>query len=141
MPQNDMHLLFQQMGEVLSGIRGLHDTIDIRQAQAEQLHDLVRQDIAVLRRDQRELEEKFDCAAFIAQHDIEGLRASSNENSRLVEGIAHAVDALRRPIVELTMIRSRVTAFLFIIGILGSCSVWLAEPVYRWFIDATLQRH
>lgn len=138
MIQSEMHLLFQQMGEVLSGIRALHDTIDIRQAQAEQLHDLVRSDIASIRRDQRDLEEKLDCFAFIAQHDIGNLRLSADENARNSELMASAIDALRRPLTELTTIRSRIAGFLFLLGVLGTCAAWLAEPLYRWFIDTSL---
>jgi ABC-type transporter Mla subunit MlaD len=140
MSESDMHLLFQQMGEVLSGIHGLHDTIDIRQAQAEQLHDLVRTDLATLRRDQRDLEEKLDCIVLIAQHDIEKLRAGYTENARSVQMLLSAIEALRTPIQQVLALKARVAGLLFAAGIAGSCALWLAEPVYRWCVDAALQR-
>ena len=135
---HQMHVLFQQLGEVLSGIRGLHDNIAIRQAQAEQLHDLVRSDLANLRRDQRELEDKFDCVVCIAQHDIDGLRNSSVENTRSIRMLVTSVDALRRPIVDILSLRSRVAAVLFVAGVLGSSALWLVEPIYHWFVDSKL---
>ena len=139
MSQTDINLLFQQMGEVLSGIRGLHDTIEIRQAQAEQLHDLIRADLATLRRDQRDVEEKLDCATYIAQHDIEVLRSLSYDNGRAIESLIAEVQAVRRPIVEILALKSKVAGLVFAAGVLGSGALWLAEPVYRWLVDATLQ--
>jgi hypothetical protein len=135
-----MHLLFQQMGEVLSGIRGLHETIDIRQAQAEQLHDLVRSDLATLRRDQHELEEKFDCMVCVMQNDVQALRGSTNDNARSLTALVMAVDALRRPLLEIVALKSRTAGLLFGAGVIGSAALWLADPVYRWFVDIGLSR-
>ena len=141
MSQSDMHLLFQQMGEVLSGIRSVHDTIAIRQAQAEQLHDLVRSDLATLRRDQRDVEEKLDFMMCMAKSDIDVLRSSSNENTRSIGALVEGLEALRRPIIEIVALKSRLAGLLLAASVLGSGSLWLAEPVYRWFIDFNLQRH
>ena len=135
MAQSDMHLLFQQMGEVLTGIRGLHDTIDIRQAQAEQLHDLVRADLATLRRDQRELEEKFECIVSIVQHEVETLRAGATEHARSINDLIHAIEALRRPIAEILGLRSRLAGLVFGAGIIGSAALWLAQPIYGWLVS------
>jgi hypothetical protein len=140
MVEKDMHLLFQQLGEMLSSIRGLHDTINIRQAQTEQLHELVRSDLATLRRDHRDLEEKFDYVLLIAQRDIERLRSSSLDNARSIGDLVSAIDTLRKPISQLLALKSRVAGILFSAGALGSCALWLAEPVYRWFTDLALQR-
>ena len=136
-----MHSLFRQMGEVLSSIRGLRDMIDIRQAQAEQLHDLVRSDLATLRRDQRDIEEKLDCMMCIAQHDIDLLRSLSNENGRSIEALVDEVQLVRRPIAEILALKSRAAGLLFAAGVLGSGALWLAEPVYRWFVEFSFQRH
>ena len=135
-----MHLLFQQMGDVISSIRGLRDTIDIRQAQAEQLHDLVRSDIATLRRDQRDVEEKLDCLVCIAQHDIDVLRLLSGDNSRSIAALISEVQSVRRPIVDLLALKSRAAGLLFAAGVAGSGALWLAEPIYRWFVDYSFQR-
>jgi len=140
MGQGDMHLLFQQMGEVLTGVQGLHDTIHLRQAQAEQLHDLLRSDLATLRRDQRNLEEKMTYVVFMAQHELEALRHSSMENAQSVERLILTTDALRRPVKEIVALRSRISALLVVGGVLTSCMLWLVEPVYRWFIDINLLR-
>lgn len=136
MAQSDMHVLFQQMGEVLTGIRALHDMMDVRQAQAEQLHGLVRADIATLRSDQRELEEKFECVVCIVQHEMEALRQSTAENARLVDDIASVVDKLRQPIADVLGLKARAAGLLFGLGLVGSAALWLAEPVYGWFISA-----
>ncbi len=140
MAQNDMHLLFQQMGEVLTGIRGLHETIDIRQAQAEQLHDLVRADLATLRQDQRELEEKFECIVSIVQHEMETLRSDAAEHARSIGNMIVAVEELRRPIADILGLKSRVAGLVFGAGVVGSAALWLAEPVYSWLVNATFTR-
>ena len=99
--RDDINVLFQQMGEVLSGIRGLYGTIDIRQAQAEQLYDLVRSDLAILRHDQRELEEKFDRIFWLAQHDIDNLRLCNASDARSVQELVTSVNSLKQPIAEI----------------------------------------
>lgn len=135
-----MHLLFQQMGEVLSGIRGLHDAMEIRQAQAEQLHELVRSDIATLRRDHRDLEEKFDCMSFVAQHDLEALRCGAAENARSIDVLVASLATLRRPVDQILALKSRLAGILLASSVLGSGVLWVAEPIYRWLVDAALQR-
>ena len=139
-PQSDMHLLFQQMGEVLTGIRGLHDTIDIRQAQAEQLHDIVRADLATLRRDQRELEEKFECIVSIVQHEMGTLRSSTVEHARSIGEIVQGIEALRKPIAEILGLKSRVAGLVFGVGLIGSAALWLAEPIYGWLVNESFLR-
>jgi hypothetical protein len=138
MVASEMHLLFQQMGEVLSGIRGLHETIDIRQAQAEQLHDLLRADLATLRRDHRELEEKVDCMVCIVQNDVQALRGNTHDTARALGALMLAVDSLKRPLLEITALKSRVAGLFFGASVLGSIALWLAEPVYRWLVELKL---
>ena len=140
MALNDMHLLFQQMGEVLTGIRGLHDTIDLRQAQAHQLHDLLRSDIANLRQDQRALEEKFECIVYILQGEMEAVRTSTADNARSLQDVMGAVHALRHPVAEILSLKSRLAWLLFGAGMVGSAVLWLAVPVYGWLVNATLGR-
>ena len=140
MAQTEMHLLFQQMGEVLTGIRGLNQTIGIRQAQAEQLHDLVRADLATLRQDQRELEEKFECIVSIVQHEMEGLRAGTAEHARSIGEMIGAIEELRRPIAEILGLKSRVAGLVFGAGVIGSAALWLAEPIYTWLVNAAFTR-
>ncbi len=135
MAQSEMHLLFQQMGEVLNSVRGLHDTIGNRQGQAEQLHELVRTDLATLRRDQRELEEKFECIVLIVQHEVESLRSGTAEHGQSIGEMIEAIDALRRPIAEILGLKSRVAGLVFGAGIIGSAALWLVEPVYGWFVN------
>jgi hypothetical protein len=138
MVASEMHLLFQQMGEVLSGIRGLHETIDIRQAQAEQLYDLLRADLSTLRRDQRELEEKVDCMVCIVQNDVQALRGNTHDTARSLGALMLAVESLKRPLLEITALKSRVAGLFFGASVLGSIALWLAEPVYRWFVELKL---
>ena len=140
MSQNDMHVLFQQMGEVLSGIRALHDMIDIRQAQADQMHELLREELATLRRDQRELEEKVDCIVCIVQHEMEVLRADAAENMRSIGGMIGIVEDLRKPVAEILGLRSRVAGLVFGAGVVGSAALWLAEPIYSWFVNASFSK-
>ncbi len=141
MAQTEMHLLFQQMGEVLTGVRALRDTIDLRQAQAEQLHDIVRGDIASLKHDQRDLEEKFECIVFIVQHEMEALRASATANARLSDDMVGAIEALRRPVAEILSLKARAAGLVFGAGLIGSAALWLAEPVYGWIVNATFTKH
>ena len=141
MVQTEMHLLFQQMGEVLTGIRALHDTIALRQAQAEQLHDLLRADLTALRHDQRDLEEKFECIVSIVQHEMEALRSGAANNARSVSDMVSAIEALQRPIDEILGFKSRVAGLLFAAGIVGSAALWLAEPVYSWILSSSFTKH
>ena len=140
MPQSDMLLLFQQMGEVLTGIRGLHDTIEIRQDQSEQLHNLLRAELATLRRDQRELEEKFECIVSIVQYEVETLRSGTAENARSLGEMVSAIDTLRKPIAEILGLKSRVAGLLFGAGVIGSAALWLAEPIYGWLVNESFPR-
>jgi hypothetical protein len=140
MAESELHLLFQQMGEVLTGIRTLHETIELRQAQTEQLQELVRAELAVLRQDQRELEEKMECVVFVMQHDVSALRCSTSENTRSIGELVSAVDALRRPITEIVALKSRVAGLVVGVGLVGSAVLWLAEPIYRWVVDGKLLR-
>jgi hypothetical protein len=131
----DLNPLFQQMGEVLSGIESLRDTIRLRQSQADQLHEILRSDLASLRGDQGDLEEKLECVICVMQHDLEALRADTRENARALDHLVLAVQALRRPIADIAALRSRVAGVVFAIGVVGSMAIWLAEPVYRWAVE------
>ncbi len=136
----DLHALFQQMGEVISSVDALRDTIRLRQEQSEQLHGYLRSDLSSLRSDHGDLEEKLDCVICIMQNDLEALRSDAKDNSRAVDDLVHAVQALRRPIAEITALRSRVAGVLFSIGVIGSIAVWLAEPLYHWLVESNLSR-
>jgi hypothetical protein len=141
MAETDLHLLYQQIGEVLNSIHSLHQMVEVRQVQAEQLQELVRADLTNLRNDQRELEEKMDCMVFVMQHDVSALRCGTVENQRSIDGLVAAVDSLRKPITEIVLLKSRIAGLVFGVGVIGSAVLWLAEPVYRWFVDAKLLRH
>jgi hypothetical protein len=130
----DLHPLFQQMGEVLSSVEALRDTIRLRQNQSDQLHEILRSDLATLRTDQSELEEKLDCVICIMQHDLEALRGDTRENARSVDDLVAAVDALRKPIADVAALRSRLAGVVVGIGVIGSVAIWLAEPYYRWLV-------
>jgi len=132
---SDLHPLFQQMGEVLSGVESLRDTIRLRQSQADQLHEILRSDLASLRKDQGDLEEKLECVICIMQHDLDALRTDTRENARALDHLVDAVHALRRPIADIAALRSRVAGVVFGMGVIGSIAIWLAEPVYRWVVE------
>jgi len=140
MEKTELHLLLQQMGQVLSGIHTLHETIETRQVQAEKLQELVSSELVILRRDQRELEEKIECVIFVMQHDVGALRSGTNENTRSIDELVAAVDALRAPITDIVLLKSRIAGLVFGLGLVGSALLWLAEPVYRWIVDAKLLR-
>jgi len=140
MSQSELHLLFQQMGEVLSGIKALHETMEIRQAQAEQLQEMVRAELMVLRKDQRDLDEKLDCVAFVMQHDISSVCSGTNDNTRSIADLVAAVNALRRPISDIVALKSRMAGLVVGIGFIGSIMIWLAEPIYRWLIENKVLR-
>ena len=140
MSQSDMHLLFQQMGEVLTGVRVLHDMNDLRQAQAEQLHELVRADLATLRQDQRELEEKFECIVSIVQYELEAIRSGTNEHARALSDMVGVVEDLRKPVADILGLKSRVAGLVFGAGLVGSAALWLAEPIYGWIVNASFNR-
>jgi hypothetical protein len=135
MSNPDLNTLYQQMGEVLQGLRALGDTIEIRHSQAEKLHDLIRGDMATLRQDQRDLEEKLDCVICVMQHDLESLRTGASANGRAVDELLRVVQELRAPVAEIVALRSRVAGVVLGLGVLGSVAMWLAEPLYRWIVE------
>jgi len=126
------------MGEVLSGLKALREAAEIRHAQSEQLQDLMRADVATIRGDQRELEEKLECVICVMQHDLEALRTGAAETARSICSLLSAIESLRRPIAEIAALRSRAAGLLFGIGVVGSALLWLADPVYKWFVENRL---
>jgi uncharacterized protein YigA (DUF484 family) len=131
----DLNPLYQQMGEVLQSLRALGETIEIRHSQTERLHDLIRADMATLRQDQRDLEEKLDCAICVMQHDLERLRTGASANERSVDELLRVVQELRGPVADIIALRSRVAGLVLGLGVLGSVAMWLAEPLYRWVVE------
>jgi len=131
----DLNQIHHQMGEVVRGIRALAETIELRHDQAAVLHDLVRSDLAILRQDQRDLEEKLDCVIAVMQHDQEGFRFGATASARSVDALTLAVQELKGPVAEIVALRSRVAGLILGFGIIGSAVIWLAEPVYRWAVD------
>jgi len=131
----DLNPLYQQVGEILEGLRALGNTIEIRHTQAERLQDIARSDVNVLRQDQRDLEEKLDCVICVMQHDLETLRANASSSSRSVEELLRVVQELRAPVAEIIALRSRVAGLVLGLGVLGSVGMWLADPLYRWFVE------
>jgi hypothetical protein len=140
MAERELDLMFQQMSELLASVRNLHETIELRQAQTEQLQDLVRSELTILRRDQRELEDKMDCMVFVIQHDVSSLRCGTVENTRSIDDLVTAIEGLRKPITDIVLLKSRIAGLIFGLGLVGSVVLWLAEPIYRWFVDAKLIR-
>ena len=130
----------QQMGEVLRGLRALAETIELRDGQMKQLHDIVRADIANLRQDQRDLDEKLDCVICVAQHDLESLKLCAADDRRSVEELVKALQALRSPVADMMAFRSRVGGLVVGLAMLGSALLWLAAPFYRWLVDHNLPR-
>ncbi len=141
MVEKELDLLCRQMGEVLSGVRHLQAGIELRQSQAEQLQELVRSELTIFRKDHRELEEKMDCMAFVLQHDVNALRCGTVDNTRSIDELVTAVDGLRKPIHDIVLLKSRIAGLIVGLGLVGSAVLWLAEPVYRWFVDTKLLRH
>jgi hypothetical protein len=135
MTQADLNPLYQQMGEVLQGLRALSELIEIRASQAEKLHDLLRLDFAVLRQDHKDLEEKLECVICVMQHDLGGIRAEGLAHAGEIAQLAHAIKELRRPVTEIIALRSRAAGLILGLGVFGSAVGWLVEPVYRWFME------
>ncbi len=135
MTSHEINPLYQQMGEVVQGLRALSETIQIRHAQVDKLHDILRADISVLRSEQRDLEEKLDCVICVMQSDLEGLRADGAAGSHSFNLLVKAVQELRQPVTQMVAMRSQAAGLLVGLGALGSAAVWLAEPVYRWFVE------
>ncbi len=131
----DLNPLYQQVGEVLQGLRALAETIEIRHTQAEKLHDLMRADMVTLRQDQRDVDEKLDCVICVMQHDLESLRTGASTNARSIDELLRVVQELRAPVSEIVALRSRVAGLVLGLGVLGSVAVWLAEPLYRWIVE------
>ena len=131
----EVHLLYQQMGEMLSNLRSLADMIAVRDEQSVRLNDLVRHDLSTLKQDQRDLEDKLNCVVCVMQNDMQMLKVGAADGARSVDELVKAVQELRSPVAEIVALRSRAAGLIFGLGIFGSAVLWLAEPVYRWFVD------
>jgi hypothetical protein len=130
----DLNALCRQMGEVVESLRALSESIQLRHAQVDKLQDLLRGDVAVLRKDQQDLEEKLDRVIFVMQHDLEGMRVDAAANARSVNQLVGAVQELRAPVADIMTLRARAAGLILGVGVLGSAAMWLAEPIYRWVI-------
>jgi hypothetical protein len=141
MMHSDLYPIQQQLGEVLIGLKSIADSFETRQNQADRLCDLLRTDVATLRRDQRDMDEKLDCVICVMQHDLERLRADAAHSTAAIGDLLSAVQTLSGPVSDIVALRSRAAGLLVGIGVLGSALLWLAEPVYRWFVvDRILSR-
>ena len=124
-----------QLTEVVQGLRALARTAEFRHEQAAGFHDLVRFDLATLRRDQKDLEERLDCVICVMQHDLEEFRIGAIAAARSVDALTLAVQEMKVPVAEIVALRSRVAGLILGFGIIGSAVVWLAEPIYRWIVE------
>ena len=131
----DADPLLGQIRAVVAGLKALSDAIDTRHAQAAGLNSLVRADLAAVRQNHKDLEEKLDCVICVMQHDLESLRQQARTSERCTAELTRAVHALRRPVAEIAALRSRFAGILFTLGVLGTLVLWLAEPLYRRMID------
>jgi hypothetical protein len=140
MADSDQNLLLAQINEILCAIRRMHDTIEFRQNQAEQLGESLRSELRILRQDQRELEEKLHCVAYVVQHDVTALHCGTADNRRSIDTLVAAVEGLRKSITDIVLLKSRIAGLIIGLGFIGSAVLWLAEPVYRWLIETKLLR-
>lgn len=138
MIEPDLHPLFQQIGEVLSGLRGLHDKVDMRHAQAEKQADLVQAEIRTVKHDQRDLEQKFDGVVYLMKQDVDALKATTVAGSRAIEELTAAVETLRQPVAEIMTLRSRAMGIVFALGAVGSVVLYFLGPFYHWALDHLL---
>jgi hypothetical protein len=136
MTREDLNPLYQQLGEVVRGLAALGDTIELRHVQAEKIYDLLRADVANLRQDQRDIDEKIDCVIAVMQRDLELLRTDASHSGISIRDLVKAVEMLSKPVSEIIAFKSRVAGIIIRLGVVGSALMWLAEPLYRWFVDS-----
>ena len=141
MTEADLARIYDHLAELMHGLRALAATTESRHDQAMALHDLVRYDLATLRRDHKDLEEKLDCVICVVQHDLEEFRIGAIAGARAVDALTLAVQELKGPVAEIVAIRSRAAGLILGFGVIGSAVVWLAEPIYRWMIELHFSRH
>ena len=135
MPTSEMNPLYQQIGEVLSGLKALHDKVDIRHAQAEKLGDLLQAELRTVKHDQRDLEQKLDGAVYFIKQDVDSLKAATVVTSRSLEDLKVSVETLKHPVEEIMALRSRAMGVLLAVSTLGSVFVYFFGPLYNWAIE------
>ena len=140
MTEPSLDHIHEQLGAVMQGLRALAETIELRHDQFALLHDLVRADLATLRRDQKYLEEKLDCVICVMQHDLEQFKSGAITSARSVDALTLAVQELRRPVADIVALRSRIGGLILGLGVIGSAVIWLAEPLYRWLVELRYSR-
>lgn len=135
MPLSEMNPLYQQIGEILSGLKALHDKVDIRHAQAEKLGDTLQAELRTVKHDQRDLEQKLDGAVYFVKQDVDSLKAATVATSRSLEELTAAVETLKHPVDEIMALRSRAMGVLLALSTLGSVFLYFFGPVYHWAVD------
>jgi hypothetical protein len=140
MTEPGLEHIHEQLGAVMQGLRALAETIELRHDQSALLHDLVRADLATLRRDHKYLEEKLDCVICVMQHDLEQFKCGAITSARSVDALTLAVQELRRPVADIVALRSRIGGLILGLGVVGSAVIWLAEPLYRWLVESHYSR-
>jgi hypothetical protein len=140
MADGDQNILATQIKEVLTAVRCVHEAVEVRQAQAEQMQESLRSDLRILRQDQRELEQRLHCVAFEMQHDVTALHCDNADNRRSIDTLVKTVESLRRPITEIVLLKSRIAGLIIGLGFIGSAVLWLVEPAYRWLVETKLLR-
>lgn len=135
MPASEMNPLYQQIGEILSGLKALHDKVDIRHVQAEKLGDLLQAELRTVKHDQRDLEQKFDGVVYFVKQDVDQLKAATVTTSRSLEELKAAVETLKHPVEEIMALRSRAMGVLLAVSALGSVLVYFFGPLYHWAVD------
>jgi hypothetical protein len=132
--------IHHQLTELVQGLRSLAETVELRYDQAAVLRDLVRYDLATLRQDQKDLDEKLNCVICVMQHDLEEFKTGAIASVRSVDALTSALQELKGPVAEIVALRSRVAGLILGCGIIGSAVIWLAEPIYRWVVELHYSR-
>ncbi len=132
---SEVLLLSEQVREVHLGLIALSSMIEAGNLQSDRVQGSTHSDMTLLRREHKELEEKLEHAICGMQCDLEALRSCSSSNARSIEELLAVVQELRAPVQEMVALRSRVGGLILGLGVLGSVTMWLAEPIYRWIVE------
>jgi hypothetical protein len=132
---NSLNAIFQQLGELIQGVRGLSDIIELRYEQVDKLNELVRTDLSLLRSDHRDLEEKLEAVIAGVQRDLGVVRSGTSASAGAIDALTRAVHELRAPVAEMVALRSRLAGLVLGLGAILGALVWLADPIYQWLLQ------
>lgn len=141
MSLDEVNILYQQMGEVLSKLRGLNELISLTDKNSQGNLATLRGDLSAIRDEHRALEGRVDVVVHKMHENLHRLEGGAANLERSMSDMVDAVKRLEIPVAELVALRAKLGGFVVGAGMLGSAGLWIVEPMYRWAVEQLAPKH